>query len=100
MTDTNIGALLGVNFSMNRMYLGFMPSPTLSMKDSSSEVLYKGTAIKVGYGHFFNPRLSVNVDLLIHTISKVSTGGTEVNTSSVFSKLADAPISVNVGYLF
>ena len=99
VTDTNIGVLLGVNFSMNRVYAGFMPSSTISIKDTS-EALYKGTAIKVGYGHFFNPRLSVNVDLLIHTFSKVSTSGVEVNTSSLFSKLADAPISVNVGYLF
>lgn len=102
MTDTNIGLVLGYDLpNKYRFFAGYMPSSEIKQKDSSnSEAAYKGSAVKLGVGHFFQPNWSFNVELLIHTFSKVGIGGSELATSDVYGSLADVPLAITLGYVF
>lgn len=102
LTDTNIGLMFGYDLTNRyRFFLGYMPSSEIKQKDSAgSEATYKGSAVKLGVGHYFQPHWTFNVEILIHTFSKVGVGGSELAISDVYGSLADAPLSLTLGYVF
>ncbi|MBS1968903.1 MAG: outer membrane beta-barrel protein [Bdellovibrionales bacterium] len=101
-TDTTMGLLLGYDFpNKYRFFVGYMPSSDIKQKDDSgTEATFKGSAVKVGIGYFFQPRWTFNVELLIHSFSKVASGSAELAISDVYGSLKDTPLAITFGYMF
>lgn len=101
-TDTNMGLMFGYDMTNKyRVYAGYMFSSDIKQKDSSSaEATYKGSAIKFGIGYFFQPRWTFNVDLLMHSFSKVAMSGSEASVSDIYGSLKDTPLMISFGYVF
>jgi hypothetical protein len=101
ITDTNAGLMFGYDFSNKyRLAAGYMVMSNVNDKDDSAEATYKGTAFKVSVGYFFQPRMTVNVEYLSHSFSKVSSSTQELNVSDVYGSLKNDPILLTFGYLF
>ncbi len=102
VTDTNLGAVLGLDASRFRIYAGYAPSSTFKIKDgtTSIETSYKGTAVKAGVGVFLRPRLTLNLEYINQSTSKISTSGFEFKASDLYGSLKNESFSLKLGYLF
>jgi opacity protein-like surface antigen len=93
-TQSSLGAVVGVDLPLIRVWGGYGFTNDLSAKDDVTGVTdkYKGSYTKAGVGFTFLPLVSLNVEYQINDYSKFN--GDDINTT--FSKFDHKAVMVSV----
>jgi hypothetical protein len=78
---TMIGAGLGLDYKVIRFWLGYYFQSEID--DSTNDVVYKGTAIKGGFGLVVNKKMRANLELVFYQLDKAESNGISVDVEGV-----------------
>lgn len=88
---TSIGLLVGYDFGLYNVWLGYGPSEKLTFKfPGNPDLDFLGSSVKLGIGYEVRKWFSINVEYILPTYTKVSINGTESELSNFYSSFKSA----------
>jgi len=104
LTKSSLGAVVGVNLPLIRMWAGYGFSNEATIKGTagSNNLKLKGNYLKAGVGLGFIPLVSINLEYKINDIKKVDlgAGAGEVDKSTIFDTAKHDTIMLSVSVPF
>ena len=99
-SETAMGLVVGYDHGMFRVWAGYGVSDELTDKQTTGDVVFKGTNFKVGVGVMPVQHLSINFEYLIPKYTKFTTGGVESDISTIYSKFDTSTMFLSVSAPF
>lgn len=94
VTQTNIGAVVGLDFIFLRAWAGYIFSANVKVDDSSSTELSEGSGFKIGVGYKIIPMLSLNAEYTMITFDKMAPVPAGMTISEVQNNVLTISVSV------
>jgi hypothetical protein len=99
-SQTQMGVTGGVDLPLVRLFAGYGFDNKFTVKPSSGDVVFKGTYTKLGAGFSLIPLIKINLEYIINTYPKFSTGGTEYDRSVSYNKFDHTTLFLSVSAPF
>jgi hypothetical protein len=98
--QTQLGVTAGVDLPLIRLFAGYGFDNKYTFKPTSGDVVFKGSYTKVGAGMSILPFVKLNLEYIMNTYSKISTGGVEFDRSALYNKFEHNTVFLSVSAPF